>query len=243
MGTKAKQSQPDNLSTQYRCERCWASKNIDLYRKSHFLEDEASGFVILCNKCKSEAPQATSRKIFEDLFLGFSCPKELIKHYDVQNEVEAKKMWCKEHGEESADYDILSDFEIPEIRITKDEEEIETKETEKNAPYGYVLNDDTLKINLEEAKVVKCIFEKYLEGNTMERISRTLDQKVSLNTALVREILKNPVYAGFILFGAEVVKSSHEPIIEIETFNKVQKKIVRNIRNPKYMYKPLELKA
>jgi len=207
-----------------------------------FLEDEASGFVILCNKCKSEAPLGTSRKIFEDLFLGFASTKELIKHYNVQTEVEAKKMWCKESGEESADYDTQSDLEYPEMREPEDEEEIETKETkEKNAPYGYVLNDDTLKINLEEAKVVKSIFEKYLEGNTMERISRTLDQKLPLNTALVREILKNPVYAGFILIGAEVVKGSHEPIIGIETFNKVQRMIVRNIRNPKYIYEPLIL--
>jgi len=177
------------------------------------------------------------------MFLGFASTKELIKHYNVQNEEEAKKIWCKEHGEESADYDIQSDLEYPEIRDPDDEGEIETKEIEKNAPYGYVLNDDTLKVNLEEAKVVKCIFEKYLEGNTMERISRTLDQKPPLNTASIREILKNPVYAGFILIGAEVVKGSHEPIIEIKTFNSVQKKIVRNIRNPKYLYKPLELKA
>ncbi len=175
------------------------------------------------------------------MFLGFASPKELIKHYNVQNEAEAKKIWCKEHGEESADYDTQSDLEYPEIMDPEDEEEIETKETEKNAPYGYLLNDDRLKINQEEAKVVKNIFEKYLEGNTMERISRTLDQKLPLNTALVREILKNPVYAGFIFIGKDVVKGTHEPIIGIKTFNKVQRRIVRNIRNPKYIYEPLIL--
>jgi site-specific DNA recombinase len=106
-----------------------------------------------------------------------------------------------------------------------------------------VLNDNTLTINPEKAENVKIIYQKYLDGNTMERIARSLKGEASPGTLTVREILKDPVYAGYIFKGQDVIKGSHEPIIDSKTFNSVQIKIVRNIRNPKYVYEPLHLQG
>ena len=232
----AKQHPPSNQSTQYRCDRCWTSDDINLYPKSMFLKEDTAGFVILCNNCKSETPIEAPREIFEDLFLRFASPKELIAHYDAHTEKEAKTMWCKEHKVDNANY------ETEDMEVTGEIENAETDQ-ENEAPFGYEECDGKLSINQRDAEVIMSIFQKYLEGNTMERIARSLDCDPPINTQKVREILKNPVYAGYQFQGQELKKGSQEAIIKGETFNSVQQKITRNIRNPKYMYKPLELPA
>jgi hypothetical protein len=80
----------------------------------------------------------------------------------------------------------------------------------------------------------------------MEWIARDLGKredngKEVWSVGKVRAILKDPIYAGFTLRGQEPVRAEHDAIIEKETFNLVQQRIVRNIRNPKYLYKPLIL--
>lgn len=222
----------------YRCERCWATKNINLYPRSDFLGEEAVGFVILCDRCKDEASKVSYNKIlFEKLFLRFASSKELIQKYDVKNESEALELWCNEHGID------ISIFKINEQYFSQEEKSYNTKEIA--SPFGYKNEDEKLVIKKKEAKIVQEIFRNYLSGNTMEKIARDIGKSNAmaseLNLSKVREILKDPVYAGYSPKGNEYVKGSHEPIVERETFNAVQKKIVRNIRNPKYLYEPLIL--
>lgn len=230
-------SQPDNLPSQYRCERCWTSKNITLYPKSQFLKEDAAGFIILCDKCNSESPMEVSREIFENLYLRFASPKELIKFYNASNEEEANEIWCKEHQIEKLSYKIGKE------EVALDLEEIEEEEAKLDIPFGYFNDDGKLAVNPIEAEVVKDIFQKYLDGHTMEKIARSIDSDSQLGTQKVRDILKNPLYAGYIYKGQEVVKGPQEAIIGFKSYNSVQRKIVRNIRNPKYLYKPLELQG
>ncbi len=236
LSNKLQQLKHDNSN--YKCERCWATKNINLYPRSNFLDNEVKGFVILCDRCKEAAPKGGCNiTVFDKLFLKFASSKELIQYYDAKNESEALELWCNEHG-----FDI-SIFETNDKEISQEEQSYKIKEI--HVPVGYDMGDGKLVIKKEEAEMVQEIFQSYLSGNTMERIAREIRKSNAktqeLNLSKVREILKDPVYAGYILKGNEYVKESHEPIVERETFNTVQQRIVRNIRNPKYLYEPLIL--
>ena len=236
LSNKLQQLKHDNSN--HKCERCWATKNINLYPRSNFLDNEVKGFVILCDRCKETAPKGGCNiTVFDKLFLIFASSKELIQYYDAKNESEALELWCNEHG-----FDI-SIFETNDKEISQEEQSYKIKEI--YVPVGYDMGDGKLVIKKEEAEIVQEIFQSYLSGNTMERIAREIRKSNAktqeLNLSKVREILKDPVYAGYILKGNEYVKESHEPIVERETFNTVQQRIVRNIRNPKYLYEPLIL--
>ncbi|UCF08675.1 MAG: recombinase family protein [Thermoplasmata archaeon] len=237
--TKKQQLKP--ADNEYRCQRCWSEKDINLYPRSLFLGSEAKGFIILCEKCKGEAPQGEGNEdAFEDLFLRFASPKEFIQHYDAQSEAEALDKWCSEKGVDSAAVQV----EEKGDKVRGDDTVEEGKD--QQAPFGYELDDSTLKIINVDGEVVKQIFEEYLSGRTMESIARSLDNNAGgegcgWGVGAVRDILKNPVYAGYDFKGSEAVKADHEPLIDRELFNNVQERIQRNIRNPRYRSKPLIL--
>lgn len=232
MNNKKQHNPPDG---NYRCERCWSEDKINLFPRSQFLGDDAKGFVILCEKCKGETPAERDEKIFEKLFLRFASPKEFIQNYNAENEKEAMKFWKKElDGEEALLNDPIEDLEKETQSIGMEDQDI---------PLGYEMKNGSYSVKQTEKEIVKGIYESYLSGKTMEKISRELKKKGAENMNLneVREILKDPTYAGYKFRGTEIVKGEHEAIIDRVTFNKVQQKIVRNIRNPKYLYKPLVL--
>lgn len=220
----------------YRCERCWSENNINLFPRSQFLGEDAKGFVILCERCKYEAPSKKEADEFENLFLRFASTKEFIQHYNEENEHEARELWKREMEGKQPESDNSP-------KITEKETESIGIGDEKT-PFGYELNQGRLTVNQGKKKLIMGIYESYLSGKTMEKIARDLSHKKEFGTWSlneIREILKDPTYAGYKFHGTEVVKADHEALIEPEIFNKVQRKIVRNIRNPKYLYKPLEL--
>ncbi|UCE36899.1 MAG: recombinase family protein [Thermoplasmata archaeon] len=233
MIAKERQSAHDDLSINYRCERCWSNIDINLYPKSEYICEDKKGFVILCDRCKNEAPCGASCEYFEDIFLAFASPKELIQHFNAKDEAEAIKIWCEENGIEDTAFEIKSEEEI------QVQEKNEGEITE--SPFGYSLEYGKLFVIEEEAEIVRDIFNTYLDGKTMEWIARNLDYINDLSQGQVREILKDPIYAGYKFKGVDIVLGEHETIIDKDTFNSVQKRIVRNIRNPKYVYKPLVL--
>jgi DNA invertase Pin-like site-specific DNA recombinase len=99
-----------------------------------------------------------------------------------------------------------------------------------NIPYGYNYDDKKLTINLEEANNVKKIFNMYLSGMSMEKISKELNLDnipTKLNKTwgaqTVSLILKNPLYCGYLHWEDYLNQSDHEPIIDKNIFNEVQK--------------------
>lgn len=92
-----------------------------------------------------------------------------------------------------------------------------------NIPTGYDYKDGQLIPN-DESEQVKLIFDMYLKGEKIRDITRFLGEHyttryTSWNYAgTVRRILANPVYIGMV----GDYKGQHEPIIDIDTFEKVQ---------------------
>lgn len=115
--------------------------------------------------------------------------------------------------------------------------------------FGYEWIDDELTIVPEEAEIVKSIFVDYLAGGSSVSISRSLNEKGiktirndDFNDEAIIYILKNITYTGNLLLQKTVVvdplekkrirnkgefeqfyvEDSHEAIIDMDTFNKVQ---------------------
>jgi site-specific DNA recombinase len=127
------------------------------------------------------------------------------------------------------------------------------------APLGYDLVEKKLVINEEESKTVKFIYTEYLKGNGYKTIAAQLnDNGVKTKTGgtfsgnSVKDILRNPTFCGKIRWGHRkdwgkrysdgkrkrvynenpiIVEGKHEPIIDEETFNKVQDLIENNPRH------------
>ena len=82
------------------------------------------------------------------------------------------------------------------------------------APYGYKLEKGQLFINEEEAAAIRVIFDQYVHTDTganglakylathgIHKIQRQNGKNHLFDAALIRRILKNPVYCGKIAYG------------------------------------------
>ncbi len=117
---------------------------------------------------------------------------------------------------------------------------------------GYELKNNQITVIPKEAKIVKMIFQDYLNGMGINAIVRKLQDKGiptkgggTWHESTVRKILKNEKYTGNLLLQKTFisnhitkkqlknkgqlpmyyVESNHEPIIDADTFQKVQDKI------------------
>lgn len=119
-------------------------------------------------------------------------------------------------------------------------------------PFGYRLENETLKPEPHEAETVKQIFQWYLSGFAMEKIAMTLNEQREKTRKgnpwtiwSVSRILHNPVYAGFLKWDDLLIRGEHEPLVDPEDFNKVQRMIASRIKNPrhrKYLYIDINMK-
>lgn len=101
-----------------------------------------------------------------------------------------------------------------------------------NIPYGYNYENSNLIINDNEASQVKKIFKLYLDGYSMKKISGMLNEKEiptkqnkNWGSQTISTILKNPLYCGYLHWEDYLNPGDHIPIINKNTFNKVQKTI------------------
>lgn len=85
------------------------------------------------------------------------------------------------------------------------------------APYGYILKDNKLFINEEEAEIVRTIFDKFISTKigyggiakylNYQGIKKNPNCKMALDTwsgPFVKDVLDNPVYCGKIAYGRRV---------------------------------------
>lgn len=115
-------------------------------------------------------------------------------------------------------------------------------------PFGYSIKDKNYVINPKTAPVIKQIFNDYLNGIGYRKIATDLNN-LKIKTVrgnkwenrTVEYILQNPVYIGKIRWNPKrrtrrnyndkdimIVEGQHEPIIDIDTFKKVQELIEEN---------------
>ena len=139
------------------------------------------------------------------------------------------------------------------------------------APYGYKLFDGKLEINEEEAEAIRIIFEqyvntdiganglaKYLENHGIRKIARQTCKNPLFDAALIRRIIKNPVYCGKIAYGRRktekihgtrndyhlveqddylLVDGLHEAIVSEDVWNVAQEKIERYAKKYEHVNK------
>jgi len=107
-------------------------------------------------------------------------------------------------------------------------------------PYGYVLSSGVLLSVPEELAVVRGIFKEYLDGSTMDSIAYGLNRAGQLtrkgnpwNIFSIRNILHNPIYAGYMRWDDVLVKHFAQTAVSTEEYNRVQETINAKIRDPK----------
>ena len=109
-------------------------------------------------------------------------------------------------------------------------------------PFGFSKVKETrgwVLVPNEDAKTVELIFNKYLEGMGLTEICRYLNDKgikpqraKTWSEYLVRAILKNKTYIGYLHSkkNNNYIEGKHQPIIDVELFNAVQKKFSKSTR-------------
>lgn len=95
-------------------------------------------------------------------------------------------------------------------------------------PVGYDYIDGELVINEYEAMQVKEAFSLYGQGYPFSQIDMIFSQKGythkygDWSSKRVREVIVNPVYVGNISYDGQLYEGTHEPIIELDVFEKIQ---------------------
>ncbi len=131
----------------------------------------------------------------------------------------------------------------------------------KRKCYRYTINSDgELKVNPEEAKIVRRIFERYLAGDSLGKIAAGLEKqgvlspagKPKWNREAIDKLLSNEKYTGRVLLqktvstGAVQIENnglmerylytgSHEAIISDEMFMAVRQEKLKRAKNPENM--------
>jgi len=164
-------------------------------------------------------PKIFGGEIFEENFVTLC---SICYEYAPGSEKEFKK-----YLNEKIDGKILNTFRKSQFSIAK-----KTKQGMANkfnqgihitkAPKGYKLINKKLIINEKEAEEVRKIFEKFLNSD----ISLTqLAKNHGMTTAGIKKLLKNTTYCGKVKFAGQESPGQHQPIIEEDLFQNVQKKL------------------
>lgn len=101
--------------------------------------------------------------------------------------------------------------------------------------YGYTYHKDTgeMTINQAEALLVRTIYDEYLSGRSITKLRDYLNEnnmitkKIPWSYRAIRQILDNPVYAGYVRYEGKLYDGNHDPIISRETYEKAQKEVER----------------
>lgn len=186
----------------FACQKCGfqdkSYKQLEIHHiKPKILEgnNDISNLVTLCTICHHFAPDS------EDLF--------------------------RDYIQEKVDWKLLETFRKSKFSTsdrTKFGMERKAKEGGfiTRAPTGYNLVNKELTPDEEESKLVKAIFEDFLNNP----ISLTqLAKKYGFTTSGLKKLLQNKTYIGITKFAEKENQGTHKPIIEKILFDQVQSKL------------------
>lgn len=99
-------------------------------------------------------------------------------------------------------------------------------------PFGYRWNKETqtLEIVPEEAALVREVYRRYLQGQSLLALSDWIAERSTAREwthATIRDMLIRPIYAGLLPVAGELVEGNHEVIIDIQTWELAQKEMAR----------------
>lgn len=100
-----------------------------------------------------------------------------------------------------------------------------------SVPFGYTKENKILKINEDEASIVKRIYEDYISGKTILQISRDFEKENITNKGkkfipeTIRYYLKNEYYTGICKINDKVYDKIYPTIISKELFQKAQDRL------------------
>ena len=117
-------------------------------------------------------------------------------------------------------------------------------------PLGYEANGRTLKIDPIEAKIVRTLFQRYLEIGCVRKLKEEADRSglrtrrrvfdsgkvyggVPFTRGRIYHLLSNPVYIGQIRHKEQTFDGQHPPIIPREMWDAVQAKLANNAARAK----------
>lgn len=109
-------------------------------------------------------------------------------------------------------------------------------------PYGYRTKDGLAYIIEDEAKVVREVYDLYLQGWGYSKIAKHLNYS-DIKTMTGKQwqhhqiyrILQNPVYCGYVVLGGKQYESKSPPIISREIFEEAKRD--RGIKGERYTYR------
>lgn len=99
-----------------------------------------------------------------------------------------------------------------------------------SVPYGYIKENKMLKVNEDEAIILKRIFEDYASGKTILQISKSLEIENITNKGrrfipeVIRYILKREIYTGICKINGKVYDKIYPQIISTELYEKVMER-------------------
>ncbi|MDR3282703.1 MAG: recombinase family protein [Candidatus Methanoplasma sp.] len=109
-----------------------------------------------------------------------------------------------------------------------------------NPPLGYSLTGGILVAVPGDMETVERIFRSYLSGDTIDTVAYCLNRdniltrrRRSWNVYNVRNILHNPVYAGYMRWDDVLVRHFTGTAVTPEEFNTVQEMMASRVKNPK----------
>ncbi len=106
------------------------------------------------------------------------------------------------------------------------------------APFGYKNNSVTrsIEVDPQRAPILKSIFERYASGQyslSTLREAIVKDWGVRINRSYLETMLKNPFYIGRFVWQEIDYKGTHEPLISLPLFQRVQDTVASR-NKPKY---------
>lgn len=106
-------------------------------------------------------------------------------------------------------------------------------------PFGYRIEDGSLKADPDELPIVSEMFADYLNGSKVDEICWSLNRQGILtrrgnpwNKRNMSTILHNPVYAGYMRWEDLLIRHDAETAVSVRNFNDVQSLMASRIRDP-----------
>jgi DNA invertase Pin-like site-specific DNA recombinase len=118
-------------------------------------------------------------------------------------------------------------------------------------PLGYDVEERSLRVNSDEAELVRRLYRRYLKLGTVTELYRdtksaglrtkrriredgTATGGVNFSRGHLHRILGNPLYRGEIVHKSKRYEGQHDAIIDVETWDRVQELLEANRSNSRY---------